>query len=135
MNAATEPLKHGVVAVLQDEAGRFLFIRRAMTLKRAPGWWCFVGGEVEPGESFPDAIRREVREEVGIVIRPLDEIHQSISPNGEFRLHWLRIAMDPPNQNLVLEPAEVAEARWLNVSEALKLNPCLPALITWLGEQ
>src|SRR6185503_18479561 len=87
------PHKHGVVAVLTDAEGRYLFIRRALTLARAPGVWCFPGGEVEPGESFEAAIEREVLEEVGLDVRALEKIHESVSPNGEFLLHWMRVQM------------------------------------------
>ena len=38
------------------------------------GLWEFPGGKVDPGEALPDAIRREVREEVGIEIDVGDEI-------------------------------------------------------------
>ena len=128
------PLKHGVVAILQDPAGRYLLIRRGLKLVRAPGWWCFVGGEVEAGESYEQAIVREVREEVGLIVAPLEKIHETISPNGEYRLHWLRVRIDPPDQTLTLHAKEVEEARWLTASEALLLDPILPTLKTWLSE-
>ncbi len=126
-----EPRKHGVVAVLRDEAGRFLIIRRALTLKRAPGWWCFLGGEVEAGETYHEAIVREVQEEAGLTVRALEKIHESISPNGEFRLHWLTVDLQPATQTMQLNPREVAEARWVTIPEALLLQPTLPALTAW----
>jgi len=130
---AAGPLKDGVVAVLEDEEGRFLFIRRGMNLGRAPGFWCFVGGEVEPGETLEAAVQREAREEVGLEIQALGKAHESISPNGEFRLHWLRAKLRQPGQRLTLHSLEVAEARWLRPREALLMEPMLPALRAWLA--
>jgi len=127
-----EPAKHGVVAVLEDEEGRFLFIRRGLNLMRAPGFWCFVGGEVEPGETLEAAVEREAREEVGLEIKAQQKVHESISPNGEFRLHWLRAKLSRPGQTMCLHGLEVAEARWLRPGEALLVEPMLPALREWL---
>ncbi|HYG73946.1 MAG TPA: NUDIX hydrolase [Planctomycetota bacterium] len=129
----SDPKKHGVVAVLQDDTGRYLLIRRGLTLKRAPGWWCFVGGEVEPGESFEDAIVREVREEVGLSVRALDKIHETISPNGEYRLHWFRVQLAGRIEDLVPHSVEVEEVRWVSPAEAISAcDPMLPALKAWL---
>ena len=34
------------------------------------GWWSLPGGALETGEALADAVRREVREETGLDIRP-----------------------------------------------------------------
>jgi 8-oxo-dGTP pyrophosphatase MutT (NUDIX family) len=128
-------LKDGVVAILEDDAGRYLFIRRGLQLKRAPGWWCFVGGEVEPGESLETAMAREVREEVGLRIVVRDRVHESVSPNGEFRLHWFTTRLEPAGQEPAPSAAEVAEWRWLSASEGLRLDPILPGLKSWLEKK
>jgi 8-oxo-dGTP diphosphatase len=130
-----DPKKHGVVAVLQDAQGRFLFIRRGLSLARAPGWWCFVGGEVEAGESHECAIVREVSEEIGIDVRAAEKVHETISPNGEYRLHWIRVKPSDENQALTLHEKEVAEARWLSPTEGVLLEPILPTLKVWLAER
>ncbi len=38
------------------------------------GWWSLPGGVVEPGELLDTAIRREVLEETGLVIEPVEVI-------------------------------------------------------------
>ena len=35
------------------------------------GWWSIPGGLVETGERLEDAVRREVREETGLIVKPL----------------------------------------------------------------
>jgi 8-oxo-dGTP diphosphatase len=130
-----QPKKHGVVAVLQDSEGKYLFIKRGMTLPRAPGYWCFVGGEVDPGETHELAVVREVSEEVGLDVLAMEKIHETISPNGEYRLHWIRVLQKDAAQALILHEIEVAEARWLTPDEALRLDPILPTLNTWLAER
>ena len=128
----TRPSKHGVVAVLVDEHGRYLLIRRALTLPRSPGVWCFPGGEVEADESFDAAIRREVQEEVGLDIEVLGKVHETLSPNGEFLLHWMEVQVTASSPALKPHPGEVAEFRWLLPAEVLALAPILPTLVEWL---
>jgi len=125
-------MKDGVVAVLEDGRGRYLFIRRGRTLERSPGWWCFVGGQVEPGESLEAATAREMREEVGLRVAVQERVHESLSPNGEFRLHWFSTRLDPDLQEPVPCPVEVDEWRWLSPAEGLRLQPLLPGLKAWL---
>ena len=126
-------LKDGVVAVLADGAGRYLFIKRGAGVKRSPGWWCFVGGEVDPGETLEAAMAREVLEEVGLRVRVHDKVHECVSPDGAYRLHWFLTRLEPNDQEPVPHPHEVDEIRWLSIPDALRLDPILPRLKEWLA--
>lgn len=54
-----------VVAALIRRDGKFLICQRPAGKKRAL-LWEFVGGKVEPGETLPQALARECREELAI---------------------------------------------------------------------
>jgi 8-oxo-dGTP diphosphatase len=61
------------VAVIQDRVGRVLLSRRHDHLHQG-GLWEFPGGKLESGESLEAALRREIREELGLELlghRPL----------------------------------------------------------------
>jgi mutator protein MutT len=67
------PAIHVVAAAVIDARGRVLIAQRPAG-KHLAGMWEFPGGKVEPGEARVDALRRELEEEIGIVIempRPL----------------------------------------------------------------
>jgi 8-oxo-dGTP pyrophosphatase MutT (NUDIX family) len=54
-----------VNAVFFDSRGRVLLTRRSASV-REPGKWCLPGGHFDGGEDWIGAMRREVREEVGL---------------------------------------------------------------------
>ncbi|MEM9345819.1 MAG: (deoxy)nucleoside triphosphate pyrophosphohydrolase [Planctomycetota bacterium] len=41
------------------------------------GYWELPGGKVEPNEAAPKAVIRELREEVGIEVQPIDQLEQA----------------------------------------------------------
>ena len=56
-----------VVAALIWEEGRFMICQRPAHKTRGL-LWEFVGGKVEPGETGPEALIRECREELGVTV-------------------------------------------------------------------
>jgi 8-oxo-dGTP diphosphatase len=73
-------------AVIRDEAGRVLLIRRG-----DGRGWSLPGGIMEPGERLVECLRREVWEETGLEVEPLrlvgvysDPAHTHVTyPNGD----------------------------------------------------
>lgn len=51
--------------ILLVDAERRVLLFRFTPVDRPP-FWCTPGGALDPGESYPDAARRELREEVGL---------------------------------------------------------------------
>lgn len=62
-----------VAAAIIDAAGRVLIAQRPEG-KHMAGWWEFPGGKVGSGESDRDALVRELREELGVEVRPDREV-------------------------------------------------------------
>ncbi|MFS3894735.1 pyrimidine (deoxy)nucleoside triphosphate diphosphatase [Raoultella ornithinolytica] len=54
-----------VVAAIIEQDGKILLAQRPPHADQ-PGLWEFAGGKVEPGESQPQALIRELQEELGI---------------------------------------------------------------------
>src|SRR5450755_1765211 len=71
-SAAGQTVKGGIVrvaaAVLLRADGTVLLAQRPAG-KPYAGYWEFPGGKFEPGETPLDALTRELREELGIVVR------------------------------------------------------------------
>jgi NTP pyrophosphohydrolases including oxidative damage repair enzymes len=118
-----------VGAVLVDGWGRVL------AAERTDGGWEFPGGKVEPGESDPQALVRECREELGVPVR-LDgtlEGSQPIADSGYLLRLWTgRIVHGEP------APLVHARLRWVSATELNGLDwlpadrPFLPQVRTHL---
>ena len=117
----SDPPTRGVVAVLQD-GDKYLMIRRAEG-ETAPGWWCFPGGAIEDGETEEQALVREVREEVGLDVRPIERIWTWTRDDSRLVLSWWRSEL--LGGVLTPDPAEVAEAHWMTPSQIESLSKVL----------
>ncbi len=126
MNSTNETLKgHGIVAVIRRK-DCYLMIRRAEEI-RAGGMWCFVGGAIEDGETQEQALVREVREEVGISVRPICKAWECPSIHRDWLLHlW---EAEPLSFEITMNPREVADAKWLTPQEILLLPRLIPSVI------
>lgn len=78
-----------VVAAVIEDAGLFLACRRRAG-KAAAGKWEFPGGKIEPGESAPQALVREIGEELGIRVTG----HLTTDDTAGIRLVCLLAALD-----------------------------------------
>lgn len=62
------PYVLAVIAVITDQHGRILLLKRGASSRFFKGQWELPGGKPEPGESFAEALIREVREETGLAV-------------------------------------------------------------------
>jgi (d)CTP diphosphatase len=126
MNSAkpTTRRKRGVVGVIL-RADRLLIIRRSLTVT-APGKLCLPGGGIERGESEPQALVREMQEELAIDVAPIRLCWRSVTPWGT-NLAWWLARLDHTAEP-VANPDEVAEVHWLSREEIRVTKGILPSL-------
>jgi len=111
-------LRHGVVVACTRGDGRWLLVRRADDLERAPGKVGFPGGIVEAGETQRQAVVREMAEELNLTVTPTAKFWEKRGDVPGFLLHgWLADVAD--FAALRPDPAEVAEVLWLTSHEAV----------------
>ena len=75
-----------VVAALIWDKDRFLACQRPESKARG-GLWEFVGGKVEPGESKPQALIRECREELGVTVSVKEPFLELIHRYPDLTIH------------------------------------------------
>jgi NAD+ diphosphatase len=88
-------------------------------LGRGPSWperfYSCLAGFMEPGETIPDAARREAKEEAGVV---LGEVSFLMSQPWPFPSSlMLGVRAEALTEEIVLDPLELADARWFSRAE------------------
>jgi 8-oxo-dGTP diphosphatase len=63
-----KPFSLSARVLIQDEAGRWLMLRRGPDTSWNPGKWDFPGGKIKKGENLEEALQREVFEETGLEV-------------------------------------------------------------------
>ncbi len=71
------------VDIIIDIGGRIVLIKR----KNPPYGWALPGGFVDYGESFETAAVREAKEETGLDVTDLKQMHTYSNPNRDARMH------------------------------------------------
>ncbi|HEY7627219.1 MAG TPA: NUDIX domain-containing protein [Ilumatobacteraceae bacterium] len=104
------------IAVMSSD-GRLLIHRRSDDKDIWPGWWDIAaGGVVTAGESYDDAARRELAEELGIVDAKFHYIGAARFADEQLAaiFHLYRVVHDGP---FSFDDGEIVEVRWVTLSE------------------
>jgi len=114
---------HVAAGILRDASGRVLVAER---LCDGPfdGLWEFPGGKIGAGETAPDALKRELAEELGIMVtsaKPFMELHHEY-PDRTVDLEFFLVS-EWQGEPTGLEGQGI---RWLTPSE-LDSDELLPA--------
>jgi 8-oxo-dGTP diphosphatase len=110
-----------VKAVIYDQAGRCLALRREPQSHHFPGQWDLPGGKVDAGEGFDRALRREVKEETGLRV----DLRSVI---GAWQRKWpkivsvLLVVTARKQAGRVQLSAEHTEYRWIAPAELAKVD-------------
>ena len=121
------------VGVMIQADGRFLLTSRPPG-KLYAGYWEFPGGKLEPGESVEQALRRELREEIGISIGAVHAWKAEMVdyPHALVRLHFCKVF----EWTGELQMHEAQAFAWQSLP--LTVQPVLPGTIPvlrWFAEE
>ena len=115
---ARTPLHLAFSCYLFDGAGRLLLTRRALHKPTWPGAWTnSVCGHPGPGEAPADAVRRRVRDEVGVRAEDVRLLlpgfrYRAVMDNGVVENEMCPVFVATTTDEPRPDPAEVADVAW-----------------------
>ena len=117
-----ENLWHRVVSCwIMNEKGEILLQKRSSSKDRNPNRWGKTGGHVDSGESTDNAIKREVKEEIGIEIPNnqivLTDIYKSKDMNDKYFGYNYLFIVDYKIEDYILQKEEVDEVKYITIEE------------------
>jgi len=107
-------------AHILNEKNQILLMKRTKECRNYAGYWSVPGGGVEFFEKVEDAVKREVREELGVeieIIKLLSVTNDIIEDEGQ---HWVatqfqcKIVSGTPTN---LEPDKCDELKWFDLDK------------------
>lgn len=121
-NPVTEPTSlpeqpHVALAIITSDRG-------VLVAKRRDGIppWTFLGGEIQPGESSGDALRRRVQAEAGLDVTGVHFIGRRIHPKTSRVMVYGHVEVEPGEPQLG-DPEDLAEVRWASINDTRDLMP------------
>jgi len=113
MRYRKKEVRTAVVAVVKNHNGHVLLTKRA--IPPYLGKWVMPGGKIDLGEPITAALKREVREEVGLEVHVegLIDIFE-IVPSNEHKEHYviLYYLASPKSGDLTPNAGEISEVVW-----------------------
>lgn len=116
-------------AIIQNEAGRILIARRKKG-KSQEGLWEFPGGKLEAGETAAECLRRELLEEMSIVIEPRELFGTNEHDYGAVQIRLIAYWADFRSGEIRLVDHD--EYRWVEQNE-LREFTFAPADVPFVG--
>jgi len=116
-----KPFSLAASALIRDGAGSVLLLKRAADDPINPGKWDLPGGTLDPGETFDRALRREAREETGMLVTL-----RHVAGAGDLdlpmkRIVYLVMACDADRTGVSLSP-EHEDYTWAVPGEAAAMD-------------
>jgi len=115
----------GSGAIIVNKDNQILLGLRGPKARDQHNKWELLGGLVQPNETPEEAIKREVQEEAGIEIKPIDIIGTNVRYSEDKKEEWVGLTFwckYISGTPIVTEFDRVIDHRWQSLEDALKLD-------------
>lgn len=119
----SKKLPHRIVHVfvLHQDMPAIYLQRRAATKSFLPNYYCTsAGGHVSSGESYEEAARRELKEEIGITT-PIQEVDSFVFSDQNNHRRFIKVFITKASSGFLFEDGEVSEGAFFKINDARDL--------------
>lgn len=106
-------------AIILNNEGKILLLRRAVSDDFCPDCWSLPGGKIEKGEEPKQAVLREVLEEIGLMFSETEELYEKKINNGE--IHYFKFICND-NPDIILDVNEHTGWKFVDLMEMKDMN-------------
>ncbi len=110
-------------AVIQNESGEVLLLRRVETDERRPGEWDFPGGGVEDEEELQAGVIREIQEEAGLKVDEVALVYAATEAKPDNSSVTKLLFAGKVSVDAVTLSFEHDDYKWVDVETALTEFP------------
>ena len=112
-----------VVAVIRNEEGKYLVLKRSKNEIAYPGQYTFPGGKIEGNETVGETLIREADEEAGLVLKPgkiLLKDKSYLRPDGQ-TAKFFSYLCEAENTSEVKICEDFSDYKWVSLKELKEL--------------
>lgn len=118
-------IRVGTGAVVINDEGKVLLAKRGKEAREHVGMWETPGGGVEFGETLREALKREMMEELGVVVQVgemLDVVEFIDRASGSHSVSPAFVCIITSGTPKIMEPHKCAEIGWFTWAEVKKMD-------------
>ncbi|MEU7903800.1 NUDIX hydrolase [Actinoplanes sp. NPDC049118] len=116
--------KRAAAIIVRD--GRVLMVHERSLRDGNREWWTLPGGGIDPGETPEDAVRREVLEEVGLVVKEARFLLDTPYPSGMTSVFAVTVADGEPQLGAHVGGPLPVGLDWVPLPEVSPDGPGVP---------
>ncbi|GAA2578777.1 hypothetical protein GCM10010435_64270 [Winogradskya consettensis] len=103
--------KRAAAIIVRDR--RVLMVHERSRREGLREWWTLPGGGIDPGETAEDAVRREVLEEVGLVVKEARYLQDVPYPSGMTSIFACTVGDGEPELGPHIDGPEPIGLQWV----------------------
>jgi 8-oxo-dGTP diphosphatase len=110
-------------AIILNDKKECLITQRSLERDHHPGEWETIYGRMDQGESFEDAIHREVKEEIGITVEVIAPINTFHFYRGEEKVEHVGVSFLCRHKSgeVKVDGVEEVDFKWVSLEEAREI--------------